>query len=86
MEARYKGKTRVLKIDQESPSAITYGNEVIGKVIGNAELEVNSEETLRELYPNLNRINVIVIEDEAGIHWKIPERDITEILEAEDLC
>jgi len=38
------------------------------------------EETINELYPNTNQLQVIVVEDENGIEWKVPEMDVDMIV------
>lgn len=81
-----EGKTCALKLDPESPSAIEFGEEVLGKVLGREQIDATGG-TMDDLYPNRNRLNVILVEDEAGLTWKVPERDVNKIVcRDEDLC
>ncbi|WMJ74710.1 hypothetical protein RCC89_16270 [Cytophagaceae bacterium ABcell3] len=80
------GRTCSLKLDPESSSAIEYGKEVSGKVVGRDVVDADKG-TLDEMYPNQNKLPVIVVEDEAGLHWNVPERDVVKIVCGdEELC
>lgn len=80
------GRTCSLKLDPESSSAIEYGEEVFGKVLGRDVVNADRG-TLDDMYQTQNRLPVIVVEDEAGLHWNVPERDVLKIVCGdEDLC
>lgn len=74
-----QGRTCRLELHPESSSAINYGNEILGKILGRDVIDA-SKGTLGEMYRTQNRLPVIVIEGEAGIHWRVPERDVVKIV------
>lgn len=73
------GRICALKLHPESSSAISYGAEVVGTVKGRDVIDADKG-TLNEMYTTQNRVPVIVVEDEAGLIWKVPERDIVKIV------
>lgn len=81
-----KGRVCTLVLDPESSSAIEFGNQVFGKVLGEDVIDADRG-ALNEMYQTQNRLPVVVVEDEAGIKMNIPERDIKKIMcGEEELC
>jgi hypothetical protein len=81
-----EGRTCTLYLNSESSSAIEFGDHMFGKVIGKDVVDA-SRGTLNEMYQTQNRVPVIIIEDEAGLLWKVPERDVDRIVCGEEqLC
>lgn len=74
-----EGRTCSLKLHPESSSAISYGAEVVGTVRGRDVIDADKG-TLNEMYTTQNRVPVIVVEDEAGRRWNVPERDVIKIV------
>jgi hypothetical protein len=71
------GKNCTLKIREDSPSAIEFGDEVVGCIKGRDEMEVGGEEELDTLYERtVGSLPVIVVVDKEGITWKVPQGDI----------
>jgi hypothetical protein len=80
------GRTCTLELDPESSSAIEFGKEVSGKVIGRDVIDADKG-ILNEMYRTQNRLPVVVVEDEAGLKWNVPERDVLKIVCGDkDLC
>ena len=73
------GRTCTLELDPESSSAIEFGKEVFGKVLGRDVVSADRG-ALNEMYQTQNRLPVIVVEDEAGLQWNVPERDVRKIV------
>lgn len=81
-----QGRTCKLELDPGSASALNYGKEMEGKVLGRDRIDASTG-SLNEMYPTQKPLTVIVIEGEAGIKWRIPERDIIKIVCGEEaLC
>jgi len=74
-----EGRTCALELDPESSSAIEFGKKVIGKIVGRDVVDADKG-ILNEMYPTQNRLPVIVVEDEAGLKWNVPERDVLKIV------
>lgn len=73
------GRTCALKLHPESSSAISYGAEVVGTVRGTDVIDADRG-ILNEMYQTQNRVSVILVEDEAGLTWRVPERDVVKIV------
>lgn len=75
------GRKCSVKIRPESGAAIQYGEEVYGTIKGKDEIDIKDEGTLDTLYfDKFNKMSVIVVEDECGIDWRVPEMDVEKIV------
>lgn len=74
------GRRCTLKIHPDSPASYEFGEAVEGCIKGREMVTVAQEETLNELYRNAIQLPVIVVEDENGIEWKVPEVDVDMIV------
>jgi hypothetical protein len=80
------GRTYTLVLDPESSAANEFGEEMLGKIIDRDVIDADKG-MMNEMYQTQNKLPVIVIEDEAGIKWNIPERDVLKIVCGEnELC
>lgn len=76
------GRNCTVKIRPESPAAIEFGEEITGCIKGRDVIgNIASNGSMNTLYEgNVNHLNVIVVEDNNGIDWKIPEADVEKIV------
>lgn len=74
------GRKCKVQVHPESGSAIEFGNEVVGVVKGRDQIAVEPDSTLKDMYPDNSRLNVILVEDECGANIHVPERDVIKIV------